>query len=64
MIDPAPVWSVASAEGVRLKLADGWELIDGKTHIETALVHRLAQRALRVRPRVFSSCGRLTTCAT
>ena len=29
MIDPAPVWPVVSAEGVRLKLADGRELIDG-----------------------------------
>ncbi|MHB8389365.1 MAG: adenosylmethionine--8-amino-7-oxononanoate transaminase [Acidobacteriaceae bacterium] len=29
MIDPAPVWTVISASGVRLKLADGRELIDG-----------------------------------
>lgn len=29
MIDPAPPWPVVSAEGVRLKLADGRELIDG-----------------------------------
>ncbi|AOU99555.1 adenosylmethionine--8-amino-7-oxononanoate transaminase [Acidihalobacter yilgarnensis] len=29
MINPAPPWPVASAEGVRLKLADGRELIDG-----------------------------------
>ena len=29
MIDPAPVWPVVSAAGVRLKLADGRELIDG-----------------------------------
>ncbi len=29
MADPAPVWPVVSAEGVRLKLADGRELIDG-----------------------------------
>ena len=29
MIDPMPVWPVVSANGVRLKLADGRELIDG-----------------------------------
>ncbi len=29
MLEPTPVWPVASAEGVRLKLADGRELIDG-----------------------------------
>lgn len=29
MIDPAPVWEVKSARGVRLQLADGRELIDG-----------------------------------
>jgi adenosylmethionine-8-amino-7-oxononanoate aminotransferase len=29
MLDPTPVWPVVSAEGVRLKLADGRELIDG-----------------------------------
>ena len=29
VIDPAPVWPVVSAEGVRLKLAGGQELIDG-----------------------------------
>ena len=29
MIDPMPVWPVVSADGVRLKLADGRELIDG-----------------------------------
>jgi len=29
MSEPAPVWKVASAHGVRLTLADGWELVDG-----------------------------------
>ena len=29
MLEPSPVWPVESAEGVRLKLADGRELIDG-----------------------------------
>jgi adenosylmethionine-8-amino-7-oxononanoate aminotransferase len=29
MTDPLPVWPVASANGVRLRLADGRELIDG-----------------------------------
>ena len=29
MIDPLPVYPVVSAEGVRIKLADGRELIDG-----------------------------------
>ena len=29
MIDPAPSWPVVSAEGARVKLADGRELIDG-----------------------------------
>lgn len=29
MLEPTPVWPVASAEGVRLTLADGRELIDG-----------------------------------
>lgn len=29
MIDPMPTWPVISAAGVRLKLADGRELIDG-----------------------------------
>ena len=29
MTDPLPAWPVVGAEGVRLKLADGRELIDG-----------------------------------
>ena len=29
MIDPMPAWPVVSADGVRLKLADGRELVDG-----------------------------------
>ena len=29
MVDPLPVYAVASAEGVRIRLADGRELIDG-----------------------------------
>lgn len=29
MLDPTPVWPVTDAEGVRLRLADGRELIDG-----------------------------------
>lgn len=29
MLEPTPVWPVTSAEGVRLRLADGRELIDG-----------------------------------
>ena len=29
VIDPVPVWPVVSAAGVRLKLANGQELIDG-----------------------------------
>ena len=29
MIDPLPAYHVVSAEGVRIKLADGRELIDG-----------------------------------
>ena len=29
MLEPSPVWPVESAEGVRLRLADGRELIDG-----------------------------------
>lgn len=29
MLDPTPVWPVVDAEGVRLRLADGRELIDG-----------------------------------
>ncbi len=29
IIDPSPVWPVSSAQGVRIRLADGRELIDG-----------------------------------
>lgn len=42
-INPLPTYKVASAKGVRLRLADGRELIDGIKHLSSEILFKLNQ---------------------